>query len=322
MLRSNFKRLCPLFLSLMAMACWASPALAVWPERAVKLIVPFNPGGGTDQQARMIEKEFQQEFGQPMTFIYKPGADGAIGGTELANAPADGNTIAVYTFPLFYMNTLTNKGRYTPDSFDYLAISSLDVPVLVTRKDSDIKDLKDFIEKAKANPQKKLTVGTVETLGPTHIAALKLQQHGVPMNIVNMAGGSKGLAAVLGGHLDVLMTLKGAAQNSAGSLRYLAVATDGRDTELPEVPTLSEQGLPVVSLGARIWIAPKGLPADVRKRLEEGFARIYAQPAVQERHATGGQPVSFATGATLEKMVKDFTNEGPALLKLFNDSKK
>ena len=322
MSRSSIRQAAYLLLFLVSVVCFASPALAAWPERAVKLIVPFNPGGGTDQQARLIEKEFQSEFGQPLTFIYKPGADGAIGGTEVADSKADGYTIAVYTFPLFYMNALTNKGRYTADSYDYLAISSLDVPVLVTRKESDIKDFKDFIEKAKANPQKKLTVGTVETLGPSHIAALKLQQLGVPMNIVTMAGGAKGLAAVLGGHLDVLMTVKGAAQNSAGSLRYLAVATQERDKELPGVPTMTESGFPATSLGARIWIAPKSLPAEVKKRLEDGFARIYAQPAVQERHASGGQPVTFGSSAELEKMVKEFTSEGPALLQLYNDSKK
>lgn len=322
MLFLNTKRLGHLLLTFAAVVCFTSSAFAAWPERAVKLIVPFNPGGGTDQQARLIEKEFQQEFGQPMTFIYKPGADGAIGGTEVADSKADGYTIAVYTFPLFYMNALTNKGRYTVDSFDYLAISSLDVPVLVTRKESDIKDLKDFIAKAKANPQKKLTVGTVETLGPSHIAALKLQQLGVPMNIVTMAGGSKGLVAVLGGHLDVLMTVKGAAQNSASSLKYLAVAIKERDAELSDVPTFSEEGLPATALGARIWVAPKGLPADIKQRLEEGFARIYSHPVVQERHAAAGQPITFGNGAELEKMVKTFAEEGPALLKMYNDSKK
>ena len=300
----------------------APTAQAAWPDRPVKLIVPFNPGGGTDQQARMIEKEFQQEFGQPLTFVYKPGADGAIGGTELADSPADGYTIAVYTFPLFYMNELTNKGRYTTESFDYLAISSLDVPVLVTRKESDIKDFKDFMERAKASGQKKLTVGSVETLGPTHMAALKLQQQNVPMNIVTMAGGAKGMAAVLGGHLDVLMTLKGAAQASAGSLRYLAVATPERDKELPDVPTIAEFGLPVSSLGARIWLAPKGLPPEVKQRLTEGFAKIYAQQAVQERHLAGGQPVSFGDGAALQNFVDQFKPEGPVLLKMYTDSKK
>lgn len=307
-----------LFFGLMVLS--TAPAWA-WPDRAVKIIVPFNPGGGTDQQARMIEKEFQQEFGQSLNFIYKPGADGSIGGTELADAPADGYTIAVFTFPLMYMNVLTNKGRYQIDSFDYLAISSRDVPVLVTRKNSDIKNFQDFINKAKANPKKKITVGTVETLGPSHIAALKMQQAGVPMNIVTMAGGAKGLSAVLGGHLDALITVKGAAQNSASSLQYLAIASEQRDADLPEVPTMKESGLAVVTAGERVWLAPKGLPAEVKQHLVEGFRKIYAQPEVMERHANAGQPVDFGDDAELSKLVQDFSAEGPALVKLYMDSK-
>ena len=100
------------------------------PDKSVKIVVPFNPGGGTDQQARLVEKEFMEEFGQPLSFVYKPGADGAVGATELKDYPADGYNIAVHTFPLIMMNTLTGKGRYSMDDFDYLGISSLMWPCL------------------------------------------------------------------------------------------------------------------------------------------------------------------------------------------------
>ncbi len=299
----------------------SAPLAQAYPDKPVKLIVPFNPGGGTDQQARMVEKDFKEEFGQAATFIYKPGADGAIGGTEIANSKPDGLTIGVYTFPLFYMNILTEKGRYKLDSFDYLAISSLDIPVLVSRKDSPIKDFATFIAEAKANPDKKLTVGTTETLGPTHIAALKLQQLGIPINIVIMAGGSKAMAAVLGGHIDVLFTPMGAAQNSAKSLNFLAIASEKREKQLADVPTMGEEGFPVVAMGARIWVAPKGLPADVKQRLVDGFRKIYSKPDVIERHTKAGQNISFGTDKELEKIVNDFSKEGPALVKLYLDSK-
>ncbi len=229
-----------------------SPASAAsWPAKSVKVIVPFNPGGGTDQQARLIEKDFRDEFGQVLTFIYKPGADGSIGATELAKTKADGYTIAVHTFPLVIMNILSQKGRYAVDSFDYLAISSTDVVMLVTRKESDIASFEDFVAKAKAAPGK-LTVGCAETLGPTHMAAMKLQQAGVPMNVVPMAGGAKGMAAVLGGHIDAYFTLKGAAQTAATKLKYLAVADTQRQEDFKDVPTLTEKGYSINNMGARI----------------------------------------------------------------------
>ena len=299
-----------------------APGVAqAWPDRSVKMVVPFNPGGGTDQQARLVEKPFQEEFGQGLNFVYKPGADGAIGATELASYPADGYSIAVHSFPLLLMNTLTNKGRYTVDSFDYLAISNRDVAVLVTRKGDSIASFEDFIKQAKANPVKKLTVGVVETLGPSHIAALKLQQQGVPMNIVTMAGGAKGLSAVLGGHLDVLMSVKGAVQNSAEKLQYLAVAAPERDPELPDVQTMAEGGYAVNAVGARIWIAPKGLPGDVKARLVEGFRKIYAREDVKDRNANAGQSVQFGDDKELQKLMQDFAAEGEALVKLYKETK-
>lgn len=299
-----------------------APGMArAWPDRAIKMVVPFNPGGGTDQQARLVEKQFKEEFGQSLNFVYKPGADGAVGATELASYPPDGYSLAVHSYPLLLMNTLTKKGRYAADSFDYLAIAGRDVAVLVTRKGDPLATFEDFVKQAKANPVKKLSVGVVETLGPSHIAALKLQQLGVPMNIVTMAGGAKGLSAVLGGHLDVLISVKGAVRNSSEKLQYLAVAGPERDPELPDVPTMAESGYPVNAVGARIWIAPKGLPAEVKARLVEGLRNIYARDDVKTRNAEAGQSVQFGDDSELLQLVQDFAAEGEALVRLYKEGK-
>lgn len=291
------------------------------PDKSVRIVVPFNPGGGTDQQARLIEKEFMDEFGQSLSFVYKPGADGAIGATELKNYPADGYAIAVHTFPLIMMNTLTDKGRYGMDDFDYLAISNLDVAVLTTRKNSPYDTLEKFVEAAKARPDKKLTVGVVEVFGPSHIAALKLQRLGVPMNIVPMAGGAKGIAAVFGGHIDALMTVKGASLNTASKLNFLAVAAAAPDPELPGVATFREKGLPVEAVAARIWIAPRGLPAEVKARYEEGFRAIYARDEVRARLANAGQPVNYGSEQELRRLIDDFSAEAGDLVQYYLDSK-
>lgn len=291
------------------------------PNKSVKIIVPFNPGGGTDQQARLIEKDFAEEFGQPLTFVYKPGADGSIGATELKGYPADGYNIAVHTFPLIMMNTLTNKGRYTMDDFDYLGSSNVDVAMLVTRKESSIDTLEKFIEAAKARPDKKLTVGVIEVLGPSHIAALKLQRLGVPMNIITMAGGAKGIAAVLGGHLDALMGVKGVALNTLPKLNALAVASAASDADLPGVPTFKEKGFPVEALGIRIWIAPKGLSAEVKARYEQGFRALYAKEDVKTRLAGAGQPVTFDSGENLKRMVEAFGPEAKELVEYYMATK-
>ena len=298
-------------------------APAAWnPDQSVKIVVPFNPGGGTDQQARLIEKDFMQEFGQPLSFVYKPGADGAIGATEFKGYAPDGYNIAVHTFPLIMMNMLNHKGRYSMDDFEYLAISNIDVAVLVTRKESPYDTLEKFIAAAKANPEKKLTVGVVEVLGPSHIAALELQRQGVPMNIVTMAGGAKGIAAVLGGHLDALMAVKGNCLNTASKFNFLAVASKAADPELPGVVTFTEKGYPVEALAARIWIAPKGIPAEVRDRYVEGLRKIYAKPEVASRLAKVGQPVHFGDAAELNAMMKDFQQDAKSLVDYYNSTRK
>ncbi len=291
------------------------------PDKSVKIVVPFNPGGGTDQQARLIEKEFMEEFGQPLSFVYKPGADGAVGATELKGYPADGYNIAVHTFPLIMMNTLTSKGRYSMDDFDYLGISNLDVAVLVTRKESPFDTLEKFIETATSRPDKKLTVGVVEVLGPSHIAALKLQRLGVPMNIIPMAGGAKGIAAVLGGHLDALMSVKGATLNTISKLNVLAVASSGADPELPGVATFAEKGFPVEAVAARIWIAPKGLSAEVKARYEEGLRNIYGKEDVKNRLAGAGQSVTFESGQELGRLVESFGPEAKELVEYYMATK-
>ncbi len=307
---------CCLLALLCSFGIVSSGYAGAYPTKPVRVMVPFNPGGGTDQQARIIEKDFKDTFGQPLTFLYKPGADGSIGATELAGARPDGYTIAVHTFPLLIMNIMSGKGQYSVDSFDYLAISSTDVVVLVTRKDSPITSFDDFVAKAKANPGK-LTVGAAETLGPTHMAAMKLHQAGVPMNIVPMAGGAKGMAAVLGGHIDAYFSLKGAAQSAASKLTYLAVADPTRMADMPDVPTLSEKGYPINNMGARIWIAPKGLPVEAKERLVEGLKSIYAREDVIARQNAAGQPVDFREGGELAVMINDFAVEAAAMSELY-----
>ena len=289
---------------------------ASYPERPVTVIVPFNPGGGTDQQARMIEGPFKNEFGQPLVFVYKPGANGAIGATELANSKPDGYTIAVYTFPLMVMNALTGAGQYALDDFDYLGVASVDEVVLVTRRGSELNSFDALVDAAKFNPGK-LSIGSVENLGPTHMAALALKELGVDVNVVPFPGGAQGLTAVLGGHIDGLFALRGAVRTSETKLSYLAIARNDRHPDAPNIPTLKEKGYDVKSSAARIWIAPKGLPAEIHERLVEGLREIYAIDEVKTRHEKVGQMIDFSGGKELKALVEDFLPNARTLVQKY-----
>lgn len=309
-----------LCLSMALLAAAFSPAGAAYPEKPVTFIIPFAAGGAGDQQARLIEKEFAREFGQPVNVVFRTGADGAIAATEVKGLPADGYTIGVHTHPLMLLNTSLGKGRYSVDDFDYLCGSTVDQVLLITAKDSPVRSLEQLVEFAKKS-SRTVTLGTVDVLGQTQIPALKLKAAGVNVKVVPMAGGAKALVALLGGHLDALMAAKGNTMNTLSKVNVLAVCSEEPDPDLPGVPTLKSLGYDITSSLTRLWYAPKGLPADVKQRLIEGMKKIYHDPEVIKKHAAVGMPVIYTDPDTLYKKIKALEKETPELLKLYKENR-
>lgn len=296
--------------------CLPSTASAeAYPERPVQMMVPFAPGGGSDLVIRVIEKDFQKEFGQPLTFVYKPGASGAVGVTELKKLPADGYTLCSQSYPHIIIQELSKSGDFTVEDFDYLGMVAADDIFFAVRNKSKFKDIHEFIAAAKANPGT-LSLATTDTLGCTHMAALKLHALGVPVNIVTYAGGSKAVAGLLGNQVDALMVVKGAAVAAMSKMRMLAVCNKQRDAELKDVPTFPELGYDIVQFNGRLIIAPKGLPADVKGRLISGLKNIYADPDVVARNKKAGFETRFADGDTVYKMFQDLRPEATQLIDL------
>lgn len=290
-------------------------AASDYPNKPVTVIIPFSPGGGGDIAVRVIEKDFAEEFGQPLSFVYKPGANGAIGYSAIAAERPDGYTIAAVSYPHLLMNKLQGSGQYELDQFDLICMPVRDDSFLVTSKESGITSLAQLAEKAKANPNK-LTLGAVESLGPSHIPALLLKKAGIPFNIVTFNGGPKAVPALLGGHIQALFATKGTAMSSASKLNILAVAANERDPNLPDVPTLKELGYDITGFIGRGFAAPKGLPADVKARLEEGFKRIYSKPGIAERYAPNGMSVIWVDGAQFRQMFNDFQPQADQAMQL------
>ena len=288
-------------------------AWAAFPERSIQMFVPFAPGGGSDLIIRVVEKEFQQEFGQPLSFIYKPGASGAVGVSELKSIPADGYTLCSQSYPHIIIQELSGSGNFTIDDFDYLSMVAVDEVLFAVRKKSKFNTLEEFINAAKATPDT-LSVATTDTLGCSHMAALKLKQLGVPVNIITYTGGAKAVAGLLGGQVDAIMVVKGAAAPSMTKMRFLGVCDTKRDPSLPDVPTLQESGYDIVQFNGRLIFAPKGLSADVRKRLQEGIIKIYSNPEVVEHAKKAGFDVRIADGDTVRKMFHDLRPEAEKLI--------
>lgn len=293
----------------------ASARAGEYPDRPVQMIVPFNPGGGSDLIIRLVEKDFQKEFGQPMSFVYKPGASGAVGVTELKSMPPDGYALASQSYPHIIIQEISGNGNFTVDDFDYIGMFARDDIFFAVRNKSPFKTLEEFIDAARSKPDT-LSVATTDTMGCSHMAALELKALGIPVNLVTYTGGSKALAAVLGGHVDALMVVKGVAAPAINKLRLLAICSEARDPLVPDTPTFREKGYDIVQFNGRLIIAPKGLSDDTRKRLIEGFTKIYSSPDVQERARKSGYDIKIADGDTVKKMFNDFREDAQKLVKL------
>lgn len=296
-------------------------AHAAYPDRPVQMIIPVAPGGGSDLIIRVIEKDFQKEFGQPLSFVYKPGASGAVGVSELKTLPPDGYTLCSQSYPHIIIQELSGSGKYTVNDFDYIGMVAVDDVFFAVKKNSPYKTAQDVIKAAKEKPNT-LTVATTDTMGCAHMAALSLNLDGVPVNIIPYSSGSKAVAALLGGQVDAAMLVKGSAAPSLSKMNLLAVCNIQRDPTLPDVPTFKEAaGLEIVQFNGRLILAPKGLPADVYTRLREGFKKIYADPAAMQRIKSAGFTVRPADGDTVLKMFENLRPDAIKLLKLAEENK-
>ena len=290
-------------LGLLAMAVPAAvPAEAQsWPARPITLVVPFTAGTASDVLARSFAEYLQKRLGQPVVIDNRGGAGGNIGGAAVAKAAPDG-----YTF-LFATTgpAATNKLMYATMAFDperdfapVALVAKLPV-IIVARAGAPIADLGALIAYAKANPGK-LSIGFPGngTLG--HITGLMLARSGgLDFNAVQYRGSAQIISDLLGGHIDLGMDSMAAYVTNVqgGQLSALAIASARRWPGLPNVPTVSEAGLP--GFEASVWyalMAPAGTPAEIVARLNaeanaylatdearEMFAKLGAEPA-------GGSP--------------------------------
>lgn len=247
---------------------------AQYPSKPIDLIISWPAGGGSDLATRALAKEAEKYLGKPITPINIAGSNGAMAWAEAAKRKNDGYTIALFTFDVLSNQALkTSSIKY--DDFEYLLQFSEQPMAFMVNKDSQIKDLKGLIEAAKT---KSLKMGTTPLGGVYHQTITLLEQtSGASFDSVPFKGDSDELAALLGNHTDVqIMTLVPVEQYvKQGTIRLLAVTTDKRLAEYPDVPTAKELGYDVVYSSWRAIGIKKGAPAEVKTKLAEAFKKAY-----------------------------------------------
>ena len=282
-------------------AAATSVSAFAWPDKPVTLVVPFPPGGSTDMIARTISAKLSEKLGGGVTVVVdnKAGATGTIGATQVARAPADGHTFLVASLGPFVIAPHLIKTNYDAiKDLEPITVVVQAPNVLVVPAVSAHRSLADVMTYLKANPGK-MTFASSGNGSSDHLTAeLFWQQTGTSGVHVPYRGGGPVMTDLLGNQVESsFMNINTAMpQIKAGKLRALAITSEKRSPLLPDVPTLEENG--VKNAGVQSWqavAAPRGLPADVKKRMHEAIVSIIREPATAARLAELGFEIVLNT---------------------------
>lgn len=290
---------------------FAAPAAAFQPERPIEVMVHSGPGAGNDVFAREVIKVLTEIKAVPqnMQVVNKTGGGGLVAMSYLGEKKGETHLVAVFT-SVWWVNPMIRKeGKVTMKDLTPIARLILEPAVMAVRADSAYKTAKDFFEAAKKSPGKlKQSGGSISGRDNTTRALLQ-KAAGVEWQFISMKSGGERVAALLGGHVDMMIMEPSEAleQIRAGKVRVIATLMDKRISSVPDVSTIREQGYDVPEVPqARGFVGPPGMPKDVRAYWEGVFSKMRKskewQAEIKKNHYVDG----FLIGAPLDKFVDEY----------------
>ena len=285
----------------------ALPASAAYPDKPVRIIVPFPPGGGNDIIARALAEGMSRNLGQPVLVENKPGAGTVLGTEYVATRQPDGYTILIASFAYAVNPSLLPKLPFDhPRAFAPVTLIGRSPNIVVTPLDRPFKTIPELIAAAKAKPGA-LNYGSFGNGTSSHLAPelFKLMAN-VDLTHVPYKGAAQGITDMLGGRLDMMFTTASSVGSflRSGRLRALAVTSNERSPAYPEVPTVAEGGVP--GYDAQSWyaiLAPAGTPADIQARLHSAIEVAAGSEEFLKRSAEDGLVVRIGAAAELAKFL-------------------
>lgn len=277
-----------------------------YPAKPITLIVPFSAGGISDTMARAIAETGKKYLSQPINVVNRAGGSGTTGSNEVIKAAPDGYTLLYgssgeLASGLHLVKAPYKVGDYTPIN----KVGTMRV-VLAVKKDAPWKDLKEFVEYARNNPEK-VTVGIPGKGTVVHLTGEDFSQKaGIKLNVVPFQGSGPLLPALLGGHVDAALLNVPEIMNQykAGEANILAVFSDERVGVVKDVLTAKEQGFDVDGGASHFIVGPKGLPPEVIKTLQEAMQKITQDPQFLQTTDTLGYQVEYADTAASETFLQ------------------
>ena len=276
----------------MGAAAQPAPAASEYPARAIRLVLPFPPGGGTDTLGRLLAQRLAQALGQPVTVENRPGAGGNIGNELVAKALPDGYTLLLATPSLAISPTLYRKLNYDPIKDLIPVAMAAEIPTMfVVHPNVDARSMRELVQLARAQPGK-LAFGTGGAGTGNELGAhLFLSTTRLKILVVPHKGVNQATLALLGGHVD--MVIAGLSTVGPhireGKVRALALLGPERSSAFAQVPTAAEAGFPWLQVrGWYIVMAPSGTPRSVVEHLNPAITRIVTSADARARFAKLG----------------------------------
>ena len=288
-----------------------APALgqADYPSRAVRLVVPYAPGGVSDITGRIVAQKMTEILGQPVVVENRAGAGGMLGTGAVAKAEPDGYTIVLSSLSAYAIGPRLVKAPLYDPIRDFTAIApvALSPTILTVTPALPFQNVKDVITYAKANPGK-LTYGSSGIGSVAHISAEMLRAStGIDLVHVPYKSAAQAYPDVISGSVSMVFdALPSAIQHiKAGKVRPIAVMSERRASLVPDVPTFAEAGYPEATL--RLWVGlhgPANLPAPVVQKLSDTAQKVVAAPDVRERFTAVGADGYFTSPREFSEMVR------------------
>ena len=282
-----------------AFAGFALTAAAAWPEKPIKVLIGYAPGGSTDVVARLLAPKLGEKLGQPIIIENKPGGAGDFAAELMLQAPADGYTLMMSTVALHAINPGLFKQKFNPiDDFTPIAMVCSYPMIMIASPQTSFKSLPELKEFSARSP---IFYSSSGIGSPGHLSA-ELLRKSTATNLTHVPykGGAPSVLAIMSGEAQLnFATLPAVVpQIRGGKVRAIALASHARNPAVPDVPTMAEWGVGDFEVGT--WsalIGPKGMSADVVQKINAAVGAVLADPALRQRLIDDGAEIQPMTSA-------------------------
>ncbi|HTR56647.1 MAG TPA: tripartite tricarboxylate transporter substrate binding protein [Casimicrobiaceae bacterium] len=288
-------------------ACTA--ALAAWPDRVITYVIPFAPGGESDVAARLQAEVFKAKYGKDMIIVNKPGAGGGLAWSQMNSTPGDGYTITGVNLPHIVLQPLEGTVNFKTEDTTPVYFFHYTPDAVIVADSSPFKTLDDLIKAAREKPEVVTFAGS-GTNSANHAAWARFDRDfAVKTTYVPFKGTGDMVSSILGGHVSAAMSYSTLAIQQKGKMRMLAVASDRRLPQFPDVPTFRELGVDWVDGAYRGIGVPKSTPPELRKQISDMMDAINKDPDSRRKMFELGFEVTDIGYDQMPKFLKERTAE-------------